>query len=225
MDEDEKKMDFNTKNVLSAEQRKLEEQFERENKLRLSRMFKIEFERTERKLEEKENREGREYTVDEMLEESEENVRLWKVRESTCKLCGMVLKSPAHMEQHKDSLPCRKKQAANKGETYTPENQRPVHCEVCDRSVQKRAWNSHVQSRAHRNNVIISQGDPFKCTICNKQNKGQRAKRGSRDHMRCKSHLRKLADPKNRTIHDALYKLYGFKFNTNALIKALSLGS
>jgi len=182
-------------------------------------MFKIEFERAERELLEKQNREGYFYTTDEMLEEAEENVRLWKKRESTCKLCGSVLKSPAHMEQHKDSLACRKKQAANKGETYTPENQRPVHCEVCNKSVQKKYWDGHLQSHGHRKNVIISQGDAYKCTICNKQNKGQRAKRGFRDHMCSKSHLRTLDHPQNRDIHDALCKLYGFKLNTNALIK------
>ena len=191
-----------------------------ELEMRWARSFRDEMERQERETVEKERLEGIVYTTDQMLEKAEENVRLWKVRESTCKLCGIVLKSPAHMEQHKDSLKCRKKQAENKGETYTPENQRPVHCEVCDRSVQRLSWDGHLQSQQHRTKVLISRGDAFKCTICDWTAGGKRRKQGLQRHMKSQTHLRKLDYPQNRATHDALCKLYGFELNTNALVKA-----
>ena len=152
-------------------------------------------------------------SISEIIQEDE-------MKRATCKLCGTLCKSEAHMLQHRGFLACRKKQAENKGETYIPENQRPAHCEICDKTVQQRRWKQHTDSKAHKMNVIKKDGRAFHCAICDSNFKGGRPKRMLRDHCCRWSHLKKLNNPPmNRAAHDAICELHGFKINTDELIE------
>ena len=142
------------------------------------------------------------------------------IKRATCELCGIICQSEIHMLQHKDMLRCRKQQAKNNGETYVPESKRPVRCEICDITMQHQRWSGHINSKAHKLNVIIQDGRAFNCPICDKNfSNGVRPKRRLLHHLCRKIHLKKLQDPKNRASHDALVKLYGFEIDTRALIK------
>ena len=199
---------------LSPEQRKAEEKCMKELEMMYSRIFKEVVQREHEKMLREEPRLAT-MTEEEIITQDE-------MRRATCELCGMVLKSREHMLQHKDMLKCRKRQAANKGEDYVPEQKRPVHCDVCDKTVQQRRWDQHIQSKAHKLNVMLKSGVGFQCFICDKPFEGKRAKRGLKDHMCCNMHLKKVVMcPLNREKHDTMVKKYGFKFNTAELIKKM----
>ena len=152
----------------------------------------------------------------------EEIIQEDNIRRATCKLCGMICQSEAHMLQHKGLLRCRKQQAKNKGEVYVAENKQPVHCDICDTTVQRCNWVGHIGSQAHRINVIIKDGRAFNCPICDQNFTGnKRPKKSLKDHLCRKKHLKKLSCPKNRDSHDALIKLYNFKMDTTKLLKEI----
>jgi hypothetical protein len=200
--------------IISQEQRTLEEKCMRELDMMTSKIFKKVVVREYERMLKEEPRLGN-MTADEIIAEDE-------MKRATCELCGMVLKSYEHMLQHKDMLRCRKRQAANQGKTYVPEEQRPVHCDLCDKTVQQRRWNQHNQSKAHKLNLTLKSGVGYQCFICDKRFEGVRAKRGLKSHMCCNMHLKKVVmHPHNREKHDAMVKQYGFKFNTAELIKKM----
>ena len=144
------------------------------------------------------------------------------MKRATCPLCGILCQSEIHMLQHKGMLRCRKKQAENKGEAYVAENKQPVHCDICDTTVQRCKWDGHIGSQAHRLNVIIKDGRAFKCPICDKNFTGNKdPKRDIRRHLCRPIHLKKLSHPKNRASHDAVCKLHGFKIDTTKLLKTM----
>ena len=150
-------------------------------------------------------------TAIEILEETEQ-------KQNTCELCGKVCKSQYHKEEHTGSLRCRKKQAEKKGEEYTPESMRKVHCDLCKRSVQQRRWEQHLESKGHKMKVLLKEGLNYTCPICEKTYNGPRKKRILRDHLCKKIHLKKLKHPGNREKHDAMIDLYGFKIDTDKLV-------
>ena len=204
--------DINLANKLSPAQRLAEEQCMKQLEMMEARLFSLEMDRQARKLAEEEPR-LKYMSITEIIQEDE-------MKRATCKLCGTICKSEAHMLQHRGFLACRKKQAENKGETYIPENQRPVHCEICDKTVQQRRWKQHTDSKAHKMNVIKKDGRAFHCAICDYTGKGGRAKRMLKNHCEKWSHLKKLNNPPmNRAAHDAICELHGFKINTDELIE------
>ena len=144
------------------------------------------------------------------------------IKRATCPLCGQICLSEIHMLQHKDMLRCRKKQAKNKGETYVPPHKRPVHCDLCDKTMQQQRWGYHCDSQAHKLNVIIKDGTAFNCPICDKNfSCGTRPKRMLLNHLSRKIHLKKLTDPKNRASHDAICNLHGFEIDTTKHLKKM----
>ena len=198
-------------NQISPEQRRLEDKCMKELEMKWSRAFSAEMERQARQMLELEPRLAH-MSAEEIIKEDQ-------IKRSTCKLCGIICKSWEHLQQHKGMLNCRKRQAMNKGEKYVPENQRPIYCDLCDKTVQHQRWVGHCESQAHKLNLIIQDGRAFKCPICDKTFNGKRPKRMLKNHMCRRIHLKKLEHPKNRESHDALIKLYGFEIDTNALLK------
>jgi len=197
---------------ISSEQLKAEEKCMRELEMMWSRAFSKEMDRQAELMLKEEPRLAH-MTPEEIIQED-------NIERSTCKLCGYLCPSWQHVEQHKGKLACRKRQAANKGEEYTPESERPVYCDVCEKSVQHRAWSRHLDSQSHKLNLICRDGTrAFKCPICDKGFHGKRRKRMLKLHLGRKTHLKKLGHPDNRAKHDILVKLYGFDIDTNALIK------
>ena len=206
-------VDINKFNRVSAKQMAEEEKLVRANEMLYSRIFTAHMDKLNQELEKLEPR-LKYMSATEILQEDD-------IKRATCKLCGIILQSEAHMLQHKGLLRCRKQQAKNKGETYVSENKRPVHCDVCNRTVQRCKWDGHVLSQSHKDNVMIKDGRAFYCPICDKQCKGARPKRMLLNHLSRPMHLKKLLDPKNRASHDALINLYGFKINTTKLLKKI----
>ena len=144
------------------------------------------------------------------------------MKRATCPLCGILCQSEIHMLQHKGMLRCRKKQAENKGESYLPPCKRPVHCDICDVTMQQQRWSDHVKSKAHKFNVIIQDGRAFNCPICDKDfSSGTRPKRMLKKHLERPIHLKKLSHPRNRASHDAVCKLHGFEIDTTKLLKTM----
>jgi hypothetical protein len=190
----------------SPEQRAAEDKCMRALEMKYSRMLKKRLVIEQERMLKEEPRLAN-MTVDEIIAEDEMN-------RATCVLCGTVLKSYEHMLQHKDMLKCRKRQAANKGETYIPEKERPVHCDICDKTVQQQRWNSHIQSQAHKDNCDRKDDKLFECTVCNKKfTRGQRPKRMLQKHLiSCKKHGRLCRESDdNMRKHYEIIKRYAFK--------------
>ena len=207
--------DINTFNRISPEQLEAERRCMRQLEMMEARLFSLEIDRQARQLEAEEPR-LKYMSPGEIIEEDE-------IRRATCKLCGELCKSEAHMRQHKGMLRCRKKQAENKGETFVPESQQPIHCDICGKSVQQRRWKQHIDSNAHKLNVLKKDGRAFHCPICDKQCKGARPKRMLKDHLTRPIHQKKLTPTLNRESHDAICKLHGFKINTDELLKKIQV--
>ena len=204
--------DINLFNKISPEQRLAEEQCMKQLEMMEARLFSLEMDRQARKLAEEEPR-LKYMSITEIIQEDE-------MRRATCELCGTLCKSEAHKIQHRGFLACRKKQADNKGETYIPEDKRPVHCEICNKTVQQRRWKYHTDSKMHKMNVIKKDGRAFHCAICDYTGKGGRAKRMLKNHCEKWGHLKKLNNPPmNRAAHDAICELHGFKIKTDELIE------
>ena len=207
-------VDINVFNKITPAQRAAEEQCMRQLEMLESRIFNREMARQEKQLAEEEPRLAY-MTPAQIIQEDD-------IRRATCTLCGMLCQSETHMLQHRDMLRCRKQQAKNKGETYVPENKRPVHCDICDKTMQQQRWSQHVNSNAHKLNVIISDERAFYCPICDKNfTSGTRPKRMLKNHLSRSIHLRKLSHPKNRESHDAICKLHGFEFDTTKLLQKM----
>ena len=152
----------------------------------------------------------------------EEIIQEDNIKRATCKLCGLICQSEAHMLQHKGMLRCNKQQAKNKGKVYVPPNKQPMHCDICDKTMQRCNWDGHLLSQAHKLNVIIKDGRAFNCPICDKNFTGNKEpKRDIRRHLCRPIHLKKLSHPKNRASHDAVCKLHGFKIDTTKLLKTM----
>ena len=196
---------------ISPEQLRAEEKCMRELEMMWSRAFSKEMERQEKQLLKDEPRLAH-MSLDEIMKEDE-------MKRNTCKLCGLICPSWEHLQQHEGLLRCRKREAKNKGETYVPECERPVHCDICDKTVQQRRWSQHVQSQRHKLNIIMKDERAFQCPICDKTFAGKRRKRMLKLHICRVTHLKKLEHPDNRAKHDALVKLYAYDIDTSALIK------
>ena len=212
--EEEPVTDFNLANKVSSEQLAAEEKLMRQNRMLYSRIFNAHMDKLNKQLEEIEPR-LKYMSPSEIIQED-------NIKRATCPLCGILCQTEIHMLQHKDMLRCRKQQAKNKGKVYVPENKQPVHCDICDKTVQRCKWDGHVLTKAHKLNVIITDGRAFNCPICDKNfTKNKDPKRSLRKHLCRKIHLKKLSHPRNRASHDALIKLYGFKINTTKLLKSI----
>ena len=206
--------DFNSANTLSSEQKAAEENVMKEYDMMYSQIFNRHMDKLNKELEEIEPR-LKYMTPGEIIQEDD-------IKRATCPLCGIIYRSEIHMLQHKDMLRCRKRQAHNKGETYVPFEQQPVHCDLCDKTMQQRRWGGHINSQAHKLNVIIKDGRAFNCPVCDKNfTSGTRPKRMLLNHLTRKIHLKKLHHPKNRASHDAVCKLHGFEIETTKLLQKM----
>ena len=209
-------VDINKFNRVSANQQAEEEKLVRANEMLYSRIFTAHMDKLNKELEELEPR-LKYMSATEILQED-------NIKRATCPLCNIICQSEVHMLQHKGMLRCRKQQAKNKGETYVPENKRPVHCDICDKTMQQQRWSHHVNSKAHKLNVIIKDGTAFQCQICDKNfSHGLRPKRMLLNHLSRPIHLKKLLDPKNRASHEAICKLHGFEIETTELLKKIKV--
>ena len=141
-------------------------------------------------------------SIDDIIRQTEENVRLSK----TCKKCGLFCRDYHKLEQHLNSQKCKQLQAEQKGEKFIPKRETRKQCDICNKSILFYNWTRHLEGVLHTENVRKMTEPAFQCTVCEKTFKGARPKQMLKRHLNSKKHLENVKQPWNKFKHNQLIK-------------------
>ena len=123
-------------------------------------------------------------------------------------MCGKCCTTYDRLDTHRNSRACKKKAEKN-GTVYVSEGHQPVMCQICDYSVMKMNFPTHLLSKGHLERVRMLEDPVFGCILCNKIFEGTRPRTALRRHcMESKKHIQLAKRPENRARYTAMCRKY-----------------